>query len=78
MKPRPALVIPPPSVLRLPDGRYYASSRRFPDLWAIERTAEAAGFVFRMLVQKRLYGQAWRWAATAADSEAIGADGVPF
>jgi hypothetical protein len=61
MKLRPSLVIPPPVVRQLPDGRYLAFSLRFPDLWAVERGADAAAFVFRLLVQKRLYGQAWRW-----------------
>jgi len=63
MKRQSWLVIPRPTVLRLADGRFYASSSRFPDVWALERTAEAAGFVLRLLLQKRLYGQAWIWAA---------------
>jgi hypothetical protein len=70
MKPRPVLVVAPPTVQRLPDGRWLALSPRFPDLWSIERSAEAAGFVFRMLVQKRLYGQRWRWGAADADADA--------
>lgn len=59
-------VIPRPFVQRLADGTYYASSSRFPDLWALERSAEAAAFVLRLLLQKRLYGQAWTWGPEAA------------
>ena len=63
MKPKPWLVIPPPRVELRADGRYWASSSTFPDLGAVERTADAASFLLRLLIQKRLYGQSWRWAA---------------
>jgi hypothetical protein len=69
MHPRPVLVVPPPDVQRLPDGRYLALSARFTDLWAIERSADAAAFVLRLLVQKRLYGQRWRWGAPNTDGD---------
>ena len=68
MKPRPWLVIPPPRVELLPDGRYCAWSVTFPDLGAVERTADAASFLLRMLIQKRLYGQSWRWAAAKTEA----------
>jgi hypothetical protein len=61
MKLRPMLLVPPPVVRELPDGRHLAFSVRFPDLWAIERDENTAAFVLRLLIQKRLYGQAWRW-----------------
>jgi hypothetical protein len=54
-------------VARLSDGRYWASSAAFPELGAVGRTAEAASFVLRLLVQKRLYGQSWRWAVGGED-----------
>jgi hypothetical protein len=73
MKPRPWLVIPPPVVQRLTDGRYFASSSQFPDLWALERTAEAAGFVLRLLLQKRLYGQAWTWGPGGMEASSASA-----
>jgi len=74
MHPRPVLVVPPPDVQRLPDGRYLALSARFIDLWAIERSADAAVFVLRLLVQKRLYGQRWRWGAPGTDGESMTVD----
>jgi hypothetical protein len=52
----------------LPDGRYCAWSVTFPDLGAVERTADAASFLLRMLIQKRLYGQSWRWAAAKTEA----------
>jgi len=71
MKPRPWLLIPPPRVARLPDGRYWAWSVAFPDLRTVERSADAASFVLRLLIQKRLYGQSWRWRWDAGEDAAL-------
>jgi hypothetical protein len=75
MKPRPWLVVAPPVVERLVGRTYRAWSPAFPELVAVERSAEAALFVARLLIQKRLYGQAWTWGARALRTPA--AQGVP-
>jgi hypothetical protein len=71
MKLRPMLLVSPPIVRELPDGRHLAFSVRFPDLWAIERDEDAAAFVVRLLIQKRLYGQAWRWETPSQASTGV-------
>src|SRR5262245_31888424 len=66
MKPQPWLVIAPPVVHAMADGTYRAWTTRFRDLVGTGASPEAAAFMLRLLVGKRLYGRAWTWSDTPA------------